>query len=280
MLIKRVLNHNAAISTNHQGLDILLMGKGIAFGKKVGDSIELNAIETSFVLKNSDNMNRFTELFITVPQEVVACSERIINLGKIKLGKTLDEILYINLTDHIHSAIERHEQGMLIHNPLRWEIQRYYPDEYSLGVKALELIERNLGVTLAIDEAAFIAMHFVNASLDTPFKEPHRLTEIVSYIEQKIKTDFKTELDDTSIDYYRFMTHIKLFAQRVLSEMSYDDDDAELLIVVKTKYPKEYRCVLDISEEIKKRYNYHPNSSELLYLTVHVKRLVKHLKET
>ncbi|MDV6873121.1 RNA-binding protein, partial [Pseudomonas aeruginosa] len=24
MLIKRVLNHNAAISTNHQGLDILL----------------------------------------------------------------------------------------------------------------------------------------------------------------------------------------------------------------------------------------------------------------
>lgn len=35
MLIKRVLNHNSAISTNHQGLDILLMGKGIAFGKKL-----------------------------------------------------------------------------------------------------------------------------------------------------------------------------------------------------------------------------------------------------
>ncbi|WP_159584081.1 BglG family transcription antiterminator LicT [Streptococcus halichoeri] len=279
MIIKRVLNHNAAISTNHQGLDILLMGKGIAFRKKVGDSIEVNAIEKSFVLKNSDNMNRFTELFITVPQEVVACSERIINLGKIKLGKTLDEILYINLTDHIHSAIERQEQGMLIHNPLRWEIQRYYPDEYSIGMKALELIDRDLGVTLAIDEAAFIAMHFVNASLDNPFKEPYRLTEIVSYIEQKIKTDFKTELDDTSIAYYRFMTHIKLFAQRVLSGMSYDDDDAELLLVVKAKYPKEYQCVVAISDEMEKQYNYHLNSSELLYLTVHVKRLVKHLKE-
>lgn len=57
-------------------------------------------------------MNRFTELFIAVPQEVVACSERLINLGKIKLGKNLDEILYINLTDHIHSAIERHKQGL------------------------------------------------------------------------------------------------------------------------------------------------------------------------
>lgn len=263
MLIKRVLNHNAAISTNHQGLDILLMGKGIAFGKKVGDSIELNAIETSFVLKNSDNMNRFTELFITVPPEVVACSERI-----------------INLTDHIHSAIERHEQGMLIQNPLRWEIQRYYPDEYAIGVKALELIGRDLGISLALDEAAFIATHFVNAGLDNPFNEPQKITEIVSSIEQKVKTTFKTELDEDSIDYYRFMTHAKLFAQRVLSGTTYDDDDADLLLVVKAKYPKAYQCVKEIGKDMARDYHYQLNASEQLYLTVHVKRLVKNLKET
>lgn len=93
MIIKRVLNYNAVISVTHQGLDVLLMGKGIAFKKRIGDRINSDAIEKSFVLKNSDNMNRFTELFITVPEEVVACSERIINLGKIKLGKNLDEIL-------------------------------------------------------------------------------------------------------------------------------------------------------------------------------------------
>lgn len=280
MIIKRVLNHNAAISTNHQGLDILLMGKGIAFKKKVGDSIDVNAIETSFVLKNSENMNRFTELFITVPPEVVACSERIINLGKIKLGKTLDEILYINLTDHIHSAIERHEQGMLIQNPLRWEIQRYYPDEYAIGVKALELIGRDLGISLALDEAAFIATHFVNAGLDNPFNELQKITEIVSSIEQKVKTTFKTELDEDSIDYYRFMTHAKLFAQRVLSGTTYDDDDADLLLVVKAKYPKAYQCVKEIGKDMARDYHYQLNASEQLYLTVHVKRLVKNLKET
>lgn len=197
-------------------------------------------------------MNRFTELFIAVPQEVVACSERLINLGKIKLGKNLDEILYINLTDHIHSAIERHKQGVIISNPLRWEIQRYYPDEYAIGVKALEVIASELGVALAVDEASFIAMHFVNASLDNPFKEPHRMTEIVSYIEQKVKADFKTELDEASIDYYRFITHVKLFAQRVLSGMAYDDDETDLLLVVKDKYPEEYHCVRQISHHMKK----------------------------
>ncbi|MGR1322157.1 CAT RNA binding domain-containing protein [Streptococcus agalactiae] len=169
MIIKRVLNHNAVISVTHQGLDVLLMGKGIAFKKRIGDRINSDAIEKSFVLKNSDNMNRFTELFITVPEEVVACSERIINLGKIKLGKNLDEILYINLTE--------------------------------------------------------------------------------------------------------------LFAQRVLSGMKYEDDDADLLLVVKKKYPREYKCVKEIGNNMAIQYQYQLNSSELLYLTVHVKRLVKNLKE-
>lgn len=51
MIIKRVLNHNAVISVTHQGLDVLLMGKGIAFKKRIGDRINSDAIEKSFVLK-------------------------------------------------------------------------------------------------------------------------------------------------------------------------------------------------------------------------------------
>ncbi len=122
-------------------------------------------------------------------------------------------------------------------------------------------------------------MHFVNAGLDNPFNEAHKITEIVSYIEQKVKIDFRTELDESSIDYYRFMTHTKLFAQRVLSGMKYEDDDADLLLVVKKKYPREYKCVKEIGNNMAIQYQYQLNSSELLYLTVHVKRLVKNLKE-
>lgn len=105
------------------------------------------------------------------------------------------------------------------------------------------------------------------------------MTEIVSYIEQKVKADFKTELDEASIDYYRFITHVKLFAQRVLSGMAYDDDETDLLLVVKDKYPEEYHCVRQISHHMKKVYHYQLSSSELLYLTVHIKRLVKNVKE-
>lgn len=64
-------------------------------------------------------MNRFTELFIDVPIELVYVCEKIINLGKITLGNHFDEIIYINLTDHINSSIERHKEGVVVTNPLR-----------------------------------------------------------------------------------------------------------------------------------------------------------------
>lgn len=56
-------------------------------------------------------MTRFTEMFINVPLELVYITEKIINLGKITLGNNFDEIIYINLTDHISSSIERYKEG-------------------------------------------------------------------------------------------------------------------------------------------------------------------------
>ncbi|HGQ5339774.1 TPA: CAT RNA binding domain-containing protein, partial [Streptococcus pneumoniae] len=101
MIIKRILNHNAVIAQSKKDIDILLFGRGIAFGRKTGDKVNPIDIEKSFFLKNRDNMTRFTEMFINVPLELVYITEKIINLGKITLGNNFDEIIYINLTDHI-----------------------------------------------------------------------------------------------------------------------------------------------------------------------------------
>lgn len=278
MIIKRILNHNAVIASNKKGIDILLFGKGIAFAKKVGEEVELSKIETSFLLKNRENMTRFTELFINVPLELVSVCEKIINLGKIKLGNNFDEIIYINLTDHIHSSIERSREGILVSNPLRWEIAKYYPEEYKVGKKALELIAKELQVELAEDEAAFIALHFVNANLENNFQESYKITEIIMRIEQIVKNFYATEFDQESIDYYRFITHIKLFAHRLLEQEYYqEDDDADLLDLMKQKYPREYQCGSEVADFIYQAYDYQLSSSELLYLTAHIRRLTKNL---
>ncbi|MGT2716171.1 PRD domain-containing protein [Streptococcus sp. zg-86] len=278
MIIKRILNHNAVIATNKKDVDILLFGKGIAFSKKVGDTVEVDAIEKSFLLKNRDNMTRFTELFINVPLELVYVCEKIINLGKIKLGNNFDEIIYINLTDHIQSSIERHKEGIVIANPLKWEIAKYYPEEYKVGKQALEIIKKEAKIELAEDEAAFIALHFVNANLENNFQESYKITEIIMNIEQIVKNFYVTEFDQESIEYYRFITHIKLFAHRLLAHEYYqEDDDDDLLALMRKKYPKEYDCGEEVARYIQKEYDYRLSSSELLYLTAHIRRLTKNL---
>ncbi|HEL2006461.1 TPA: PRD domain-containing protein [Streptococcus suis] len=278
MIIKRVLNHNAVIAQNNKNVDILLFGKGIAFGKKVGDAIPPSSIEKSFLLKNSDNMNRFTELFIDVPIELVYVCEKIINLGKITLGNHFDEIIYINLTDHINSSIERHKEGVVVTNPLRWEITKYYKEEFELGKKALSIIKKDLHVELPVDEAAFIALHFVNANLENIFQESYRITGIIMKIEQIIQDYYSTEFNQDSIDYYRFITHVKLFAHRLVEGNEYhDEDDVDLLELMKKKYPREYQCGTRVADFIRLEYDYLLSPSELVYLIAHIRRLTKNL---
>ncbi|RFB13668.1 PRD domain-containing protein [Bacillus sp. HNG] len=277
MIIKRVLNNNTIIASNSKGVEVLLMGKGISYGKKKGEEVDIEKIDKTFLLRDKATQSKFTELLINVPMEHILVAERIINFGKIKLGKNLNESIYVNLTDHIHSAVERYAEGLILKNPLRWDIARFYQDEYAVGEKAVEIIQKELNVTLDIDEAAFIALHFVNAEEGKSFDLAYDVTEITKKIEEIVKVEYHTEFDERSLNYYRFITHVKFFAQRLLTGEHYEDEDKELLDVMKQKYQNEYKCASKISEYVKTAFKHDLSSTELLYLTAHIRRITKNL---
>ncbi|GIO19667.1 transcription antiterminator BglG [Oceanobacillus oncorhynchi subsp. incaldanensis] len=277
MIIKRVLNNNTIISSNSKGVEVLLMGKGISYGKKKGEEVDIEKIDKTFLLRDKATQSKFTELLINVPMEHILVAEKIINFGKIKLGKNLNEIIYVNLTDHIHSAVERYAEGLILKNPLRWDIARFYQDEYAVGEKAVEIIQKELDIALDIDEAAFIALHFVNAEAGKSFDLAYDVTEITKKIEEIVKEEYHTEFDERSLDYYRFITHVKFFAQRLLTGEHYEDEDEELLDVMKQKYQNEFKCASRISEYVKAEFKYDLSSTELLYLTAHIRRITKNL---
>ena len=52
---------------------------------------------------------------------------------------------------------------------------------------------------------------------------------------------------------------------------------AEFLKAVKVKYPKAYQCAEKIRAFIESEYGYEFDRSELLYLSVHINRIVKNL---
>jgi len=278
--IKRTLNNNSAIASNHDNVDVLVMGPGITFGKKTGDSVDISKVEKTLFLKDQNTMNKFTDLVIDVPMDQIEVAERIINLAKMKIGKKLNEIIYVNLTDHIHMAVKRAREGVLLSNPLKWDVARFYPDEFAVGKKAVEVINNSQEVALTDDEAAFIAVHFINAESDDSSQQnlAYEITKIIKECENIVKDYFNTEFDEESLNYYRFITHLKFFAQRVLQGKHYDDeDDEDLLQTLEHRYAEPYQCSKKIKEYIADKYNFTITGSELLYLTVHISRLVKNL---
>lgn len=165
MQVDKVINNNLIRSHDEKGQEVLVMGCGIGFKKKSGEYIDDGKVEKVYVLQKEERQH-MEELFSSMPLECIQATNEIVEYATISLGKQLSNYLYLNLCDHIHFAIQRSKGGIPIQNALLTEIKRFYNHEYQIGMESLNIIERKTGVLLPEDEAGFIAMHLVNASMD------------------------------------------------------------------------------------------------------------------
>ena len=273
MEISKVLNNNVAVVIENNE-EKIVMGRGICFKKKTGDTIEPATIDKVFYLHNQEVLSRFKELVVDIPLEYLEIGEEIMDEARLSLGKALNDNIYISMVDHIYTAVIRAKDDILVKNALLWDIQRFYKEEYQIGKKALKIIKKKTGVLLPNDEAGFIALHIVNGQLDEDVHDMYEITKIMQEIENIVRYHFKIEFNEESAYYYRFITHLKFFAQRLVEHKKQNKQEDDLLEVVQVKYANAYQCVEKIAMYIKNQYNYELYDEEKLYLTIHIHRVV------
>lgn len=274
MEITKVLNNNAAIVKGFDGKEQIVLGKGIAFGAKPGHRVDAARVEKVFSIESSLS-NRFEQLLGSIPLNHVLLSERAIAAARIALGKKLNDCIYITLTDHISAAIQRYQEGIVLTNPLLWDVRRFYPDEYAVSLQVNQIVLEETGIAFTDHEAAFIAMHFVNAQLGGEMNSVYNVTRTMQEICTIVKKYYKIEFDEESLAYYRFITHIKFLSQRLQTGQRYGDDVDDLLHVVRYKHHKAYACALRIKQFLNEEHDYDIGDEELLYLTIHIARISK-----
>ncbi|WP_426607031.1 BglG family transcription antiterminator LicT [Pantoea anthophila] len=274
MKIAKVLNNNVVVVQDEQGREQVVMGRGLAFQKRVGDSLDTAQIEKVFALQSELLVRRLEELLNQIPAEVMTTCDRIINLAAQRLGK-LQESLYITLTDHCFFAIERQKKGLAIKNVLLWDIRRLYPREFELGQEARAIIARRLNVELPEDEAGFIALHLVTAQLNNEMPEVMDVTRVMQDVLQLVKYQLQLDYDESSLSYQRFVTHLKFFAQRMLTRTVVDDDDVSLHTAVKENYPKAWKCAVKIAQHLQQSYQRDLTAEEMMFLAIHIERVRK-----
>lgn len=280
MIIKRILTNNAVVIDDENQQEKIVCGKGIAFKKRPGMEIDEMSINQTFILEGGGEYSRFEQLLKDVPLEYLELSSEIINMAKLKFAKKFKDNVIITLSDHLYVAIKRCREGMTISNPLLWDIKNFYEIEYDIGLRALELIKNKFHIQLPDDEAGFIALHIVNVELDEDNMDHiFQVTKVIQEIMTIVKYHFHAEFDTSNVYYYRFITHLKFFALRLLKDNQFNEDEEnELLDVVKDKYCTSYECVLKIKDFLEKKYNYTLQEDEIVYLTIHVHRVVHKTK--
>lgn len=276
MQIYKILNNNAAVVRDEEGLEKIVMGKGICFQKKAGTQIDPAVIDKTFFLSTEDASNKFQVLVQDIPMEHITIGEEIIAEAGSRLGKRLNEMIYISLIDHVHTSIVRFLEGITVKNVLLWDIKRFYREEYEIGLWALTYINSQLKVQLPEDEAGFIALHLANAQMDASvMHNMYEITKIMQEILNIVKYFFHIEFQEDNVYYYRFITHLKFFAKRLVDHNNYEDDESDdLLEVMRQKYADAYRCVQKIAQFISKKYGYVMSREEQLYLTIHIARAI------
>ncbi len=276
MEILKVINNNVVSAYDDQKKEVVLMGKGIGFGKKPGDSIEKGKVEKIFSLPG-EHTSQFENLVANMPYEHIHLADETITYAQKTLGRKLNRNIYITLTDHMNFAIERQKKGIVFSNALLWEIKKYYPDEFSIGLHTIDRIKETLDIELPEDEAGFIALHIVNAETDgeSTIHEVQKIPAAIKDILNIVRYSFPEQMDENSLAYERFLTHLKFFLQRALSDQSYDDVDEELYGMLQKRYPKAYACAKKIARYMSERRNYTVPEEEMVYLITHIARVAR-----
>ena len=275
MRIKKVINNNLLCVVDDRGNEMIVSGKGLGFQRKIGERVDPAHFEKTYHMENKAEQRKLRELCEQIPIEHLKLTQDLIEYIKTQITAPLNESLLITLADHISFAIKRKENGVEFTNPLQGAIMSYYPSEYRLGQHCLGGIQREIQVDLNPSEAAFIALHIVNAELNTSMSVMVDITKLIEGTLEVVEYFYQKTFDRESLDFNRFVVHLRYFAQRLFQAApgtpeDYDPDFRDMIV---RSCKQHYKCAQCVGEYIKNTYQKDVSDEELIYLTIHLKRI-------
>ena len=280
MIVEKVLNNNVVVSIDPKTKkEVIIMGSGIAFNKKPGQQIDEKKIEKTFVVDDENLGNKIKKLINQIPEGIFEITDEIITHAIVELNTVLDKQIYVSLADHIAFAVKRFRSGIIIKNELLNEVRRVHKAEFKVSLWAVDYINEKLGIELPEDEAGFIALHFVNAGYRETTMKSITSTKIIKDILNIIKYNFAIELDEDDLNYDRLLTHLKYFAKRIVNNNQNNSTDSGFIKMISTTYPEAYECAVKIGDYILKNNDYYVNDDEIVYLTMHIQRVITVARE-
>lgn len=270
--VLKTINNSVVSCIDSDGTELVVMGKGLAFRVRPGDRLEPGDVEKIFRMDSPEQTHRLKDLFAQLSPRLLELCTQIIDRAKATIGHQLNQSVYLTLTDHIDFALSRVREGRYPPNPLLTEVRVFYPVEYSVGEYALELIQRELGVTFQPDEAASIALHLVNAEYDGTMSATIRAAQILPELVRIMEQWPGLRLDRDHLYYNELIVHLKFLAMQTFTDRGQEWMGARLAQNVRQYLPTEFECAGAMAAFLTEKGGSTVPSDEQAYLALCIHR--------
>jgi beta-glucoside operon transcriptional antiterminator len=278
--IKRVYNNNVLLAIEADSTEVVLLGKGIGFQRRPGETVDTSLADQRFVAEGLYRAPQLADLLSDAPSAHIAVAQTITELGHATLGLEPRQSLMIPVLDHLTFAVRRAQEGAHIDFPLRWEVAQLYPAEAALGRQVVTLVNDTLGVHLQDDEWVAFALHFVNQQWTKgDFSKTVAMTETISRVFLRLAERWGRPVDENASSATRFVTHLRYVFARAAGHKQLQTSRLDVLSAVQQAYPEAAEAATDIAELIGESINRVITKDEVSYLALHTTRLYTEMPE-
>ena len=270
--VKQALNNNVVIAKVPLLEEVVLIGKGIGFNRKKGDTISVSEAEKTFVLTDKIEIEQYQTLIKHQDPALIEFLNDIIFYIEAQMNRPLNEHIHIALTDHLSFAIKRADSKIQFSNPFLFEIKSLYPKEYKVAQNIVKQIKEELGVEFPEGETGFIALHIHSAITDRKIRDLNRHHELIALMVELIEENLNITINKDDVNYNRLLQHLHRAIDRVNQDNLLGKEEY-LKNVLKTTYPICYNLAWKLVKVMQKQLNKPVSESEVLYLTIHLRRL-------
>lgn len=269
VIVIKSFNNNVVL-VHDDGKEKILFDKGIGFGKKPGQYIAKgSSIQKVFIISQEENKRNFKELINRVEDDFIGVFEEALKEIELDLDEELDEKIHIGLIEHLTFAIKRLKNSQEIQNPFLIEVETLYKKEFELACKLAEKIGKHVNIGIPYGEIGFIALHIHSARNNEKLSNTVKYAFLSNSIVEEVEESLNIEIDRQSLDYARFLTHIRFTIERIMNNKSIQNT---LVDVIQKKFEESYKISENVAEIISEELDKPVSEDEIAYLAMHIER--------
>ena len=268
--IIKVLNNNTVLA-KHDHEEIIVMFKGIGFGKKAGESLQVPPQAKKYLMqKTYQSKDRFQNIIEYIDPIYLEIADEILKRAEARFSQ-IDHNILLPLADHIHFTMKRMKENILPSNPFHYDIQLLFPNEYEVAQEARDIIFQYTSQKINDDEVGFITLHVHSAVSTNKVVESMEATRIIHEQILQLQKDLNIVIDVHSISYARLMNHIKFLIVRINTGEKLQMDISEF---TKDKFPFAYQQAQHMCHSLSKILKKEMPETEVGYLALHLERIL------